>query len=93
MIVEIFLSSSTHIGVGNNIDNNSNVAFHIDDINRYGIQVTNSHYAPAINLLYTGGTVIYIIHYQDQVLKIITDLVLMLRIKALSMNPNLLMYL
>ena len=51
-----FLSSSTHIGVGNNIDNNSNVAFHIDDINRYGIQVTNSHYAPAINLLYTGGT-------------------------------------
>ena len=51
-----FLGSSTHIGVGNNIDNNSNVAFHIDDINKYGIQVTNSHFAPAINLLYKGGT-------------------------------------
>ena len=51
-----FLGSSTRIGVGNNIDNNSNVAFHIDDINKYGIQVTNSHFAPAINLLYKGGT-------------------------------------
>ena len=51
-----FLGSSTHIGIGNNIDNNSNVAFHIDDINKYGLQITNSHHAPAINLLYTGAT-------------------------------------
>ena len=50
------LGSSTHIGIGNNINNNSNIAFHIDDINKYGIQVTNSHFAPAINLLYTGST-------------------------------------
>ena len=51
-----FLGSSTHIGIGNNIDNNSNVAFHIDDINKYGLQLTNNHHAPAINLLYTGGS-------------------------------------
>ncbi|NDB80551.1 hypothetical protein EB155_11875, partial [archaeon] len=51
-----FLASSTHIGVGNNIDNNSNVTFHIDDINKYGVQITNNHTSPAINLLYTGGT-------------------------------------
>jgi len=50
------LWSSTHIGVGNNIVNNSNVAFHIDDNNKYGIQITNNNYAPAINLLYTGST-------------------------------------
>ena len=50
------LSSSTHIGIGDSIDDNSNVTFHIDDNNKYGIQVTNSSYAPAINLLYTGNT-------------------------------------
>ena len=49
------LSSSTHIGIGDNITNNSNVTFHIDDNNKYGIQVTNNKYAPAINLLYNGG--------------------------------------
>ena len=48
--------SSTHIGIGNNINNNSNVTLHIDDINKYGIQITNNNYAPAINLLYTGAT-------------------------------------
>ena len=50
------LGSSTHIGIGNNINNNSNVTLHIDDINKYGIQITNNNYAPAINLLYTGAT-------------------------------------
>ena len=50
------LSSSTHIGIGDSIYDNSNVTFHIDDTNKYGIQVTNNNFAPAINLLYTGDT-------------------------------------
>jgi hypothetical protein len=49
------IDSSTHIGIGDNIEN-SNVAFHIDDFNKYGLQITNNRHAPAINLLYTGAT-------------------------------------
>ena len=50
------LGSTTHVGIGTNIDNNSNIAFHIDDINKFGLQITNGERSPAINLLHTGAT-------------------------------------
>jgi len=50
------LGSTTHVGIGTNIDNNSNIAFHIDDINKFGLQITNDERSPAINLLHTGAT-------------------------------------
>ena len=49
------ISSSTHVGMGKNIDNNSNIAFHIDDNSKFGLQITNDR-SPSINLLHTGGS-------------------------------------
>jgi hypothetical protein len=44
----------THLGTGINT-NNSNITLHIDDNNKYGLQITNNQKPSAINLLQSGG--------------------------------------
>jgi hypothetical protein len=50
------ISTNTHIGIGDNIYNNSNITLHIDDYEKYGLQITNNQHPPAINLLSTKGS-------------------------------------
>lgn len=50
------ISTNTHIGIGNNLYNNSNITLHIDDNEKYGLQITNNQYPAAINLLSTKGS-------------------------------------
>jgi hypothetical protein len=50
------ISTNTHIGIGNNLYNSSNITLHIDDNEKYGLQITNNQYPAAINLLSTKGT-------------------------------------
>jgi len=48
------INTQAHFGLGNNI-NNSNIGFHIDGNDKYGLQITNNNKPASINLVNTGG--------------------------------------
>jgi len=48
------INMQAHFGLGNNI-NNSNIGFHIDGSEKYGLQITNNNKPASINLVNTGG--------------------------------------
>ena len=48
------INTQAHFGLGNNI-NNSNIGFHIDGTDKYGLQITNENKPASINLVNTGG--------------------------------------